>query len=469
MVIRYLIVLFGLCISNLALAQIANCPVGAKYWINEGASFCLAGVCQSVCDAPDGKCVGVGVGGGSVQFRVVTTGEKCGSGSGSDGSGSEDSSSSNIIDDYKMDASLIMNPGLIDPVIDKHEFCFRTPDGKSSRCTKVPTGVDISRAIETVWRDTRIVNRDLFTFTNTVKRAFNKTDNSLNQNSQDILDLKMTVSAVQNEVPKLFALESEKIDNFMTNAKYELDARQSDFAEVFTSQLSDIASVAYSAPDRAELYDGLSGIRSELYPEIYRESGSVRDELYSETSNLRDELYTETASLSNQISASSLANAEGLDGINSKLDNLNDKHDAQVISDSVNQSDVTVRLAGLDESMFSTSEQLSLLRSDIAALSESVDTGIGSGGGSGGNGSSFDDTGIIGAIDSQTGDITASIASLESNFSEVESFEFPGEPSSLPEQIVDFSDFEKYIKTDYLSGGSGSCPSDYTIAVPGFA
>lgn len=47
--------------------------------------------------------------------------------------------------------------------------------------------------------------------------------------------------------------------------------------------------------------------------------------------------------------------------------------------------------------------------------------------------------------------------------------ELPGQSSVLPDQVVDFSNFADYIKTDYFGVGAGSCPPDYSITIPGFS
>lgn len=126
-------------------------------------------------------------------------------------------------------------------------------------------------------------------------------------------------------------------------------------------------------------------------------------------------------------------------------------------------AEVNEFMTTISESSSETESAIASLRADFEAFS--ADTG----GGTGTGGSDIDSTGIISAINSQGDSTNASLASINSTLDEsLNNSEVPllDRTSTLTETVVDFGTFDSLITKDYF-GGSATCPPDVSIVVLG--
>lgn len=134
-----------------------------------------------------------------------------------------------------------------------------------------------------------------------------------------------------------------------------------------------------------------------------------------------------------------------------------------IINNQIHSHNALLAIRGSSQSTSDyTKESRDLLAQILMIISG--DVGGSPDGGTDGGGSGSDGSGSGGDSGSASG--AGSTYELLAN---ADVPELPGQSSVLPEQVVDFSNFEQYIKTDYFGGGSGSCPPDYSITIPGFS
>ncbi|WP_148265896.1 virulence factor TspB C-terminal domain-related protein [Oceanimonas sp. GK1] len=133
-----------------------------------------------------------------------------------------------------------------------------------------------------------------------------------------------------------------------------------------------------------------------------------------------------------------------------------------VVNNQLHSYNALLSIRAANQGIRDNTAESNQILSDILARLESM--GSGSDGGNDGGDSGSDGSGSGGDSGSVSG--AGSTYELLAN---ADVPELPGQSSVLPEQVVDFSNFEQYIKTDYFGGGSGSCPPDYSITIPGFS
>ncbi|WP_146140405.1 virulence factor TspB C-terminal domain-related protein [Zobellella endophytica] len=320
---RWLLGLFVLCLSNLALAdEPIICPPNALFYVSDTTAMpvCLADLCEASCREPG--CIGV-----NGQMAVYTNGNICGSGgdSGSEGSGSEDHGLSDLPspDDFGIRDSLSVYS--IDGVyVAGYESVKRNLGQIRDYLTYFREGVLYD--IDLLSSKVRSSSFNSMTATISANGAFFKADSALTK----VQLLESDLDSISSDFSSELSAVNQSINRQISDVYGSINQQVSDIY----SYVGDVADVAYSAPSRDEIYGHVDAMIDGVYRHTdgaYELAASVSDSLGDVYSEMNDNFYSNDMAI-NEL-RESIESGEWFDdsGIISAVNNQ-----TNVISESLN-------------------------------------------------------------------------------------------------------------------------------------